>query len=69
MKPDDEQIWLRHKVIRMRTLLRYAKEPCFEIGLREFSTRTSGDLRTGDWSPLQSAERAWSRTSNIWKNG
>jgi hypothetical protein len=36
MKPDDEQIWLRHKVIRMRTLLRYAKEPCVEARTRRW---------------------------------
>jgi hypothetical protein len=35
MTPDDEEIWLRHRVIRMRALLRFAKEPCVESGLRE----------------------------------
>lgn len=35
MKPDDEEIWLRHRVIRMRALLRFAREPHVESGLRE----------------------------------
>jgi hypothetical protein len=32
---EDEVNWLRHRVVRMRTILRYAKDPRAEAGLRE----------------------------------
>jgi hypothetical protein len=32
---EEEEIWLRHRLRRMRALLRYAKETKVEIGLRE----------------------------------
>jgi hypothetical protein len=34
-EPEDELTWLRHRVVRMRTILRFAKEPRTESGLRE----------------------------------
>jgi len=34
-EPEDEVTWLRHRVVRMRTILRFAKEPRAEAGLRE----------------------------------
>jgi hypothetical protein len=35
MKSDEDEIWLRHRVIRMRALLRFTREPYVESGLRE----------------------------------
>jgi hypothetical protein len=32
---EDEVCWLRHRVLRMRTILRFAKDPRTETGLRE----------------------------------
>ena len=32
---EEEEIWLRHRLRRMRMLLRYAKEPRVESGRRE----------------------------------
>jgi hypothetical protein len=32
---EDEVNWLRHRVVRMRTILPYAKDPRAEAGLRE----------------------------------
>ena len=32
---EEEEIWLRHRLQRMRMLFRYAKEPLVESGLRE----------------------------------
>jgi hypothetical protein len=32
---EDEHTWLRHRVRRLRTILRYVKEPRAETGLRE----------------------------------
>ncbi len=32
---EPEEVWLRHRVIRMRTILRYATEPRVENGLRQ----------------------------------
>ena len=32
---EDEVSWLRHRVVRMRTILRFAKDPRAESGLRE----------------------------------
>ena len=32
---EKEEIWLRHRLRRLRALLRYAKEIRVEIGLRE----------------------------------
>jgi hypothetical protein len=34
-QPEDELTWLRHRVVRMRTILRFAKDPRTETGLRE----------------------------------
>ena len=35
MELEDEAIWLRHRLVRMRTLLRFAFDPQVEAGLRE----------------------------------
>jgi len=32
---EDEVTWLRHRIVRMRTILRFAKDPRTEAGLRE----------------------------------
>jgi hypothetical protein len=32
---EDEVSWLRHRVVRMRTILRFAKDPRTETGIRE----------------------------------
>jgi hypothetical protein len=32
---EDEQSWLRHRIVRMRTILRFAKDPRVEAGMRE----------------------------------
>jgi hypothetical protein len=32
---EDELAWLRHRVMRMRTILRFAKDPRVEAGMRE----------------------------------
>jgi hypothetical protein len=32
---EDEVTWLRHRVLRMRTILRFARDPRTEAGLRE----------------------------------
>jgi hypothetical protein len=32
---EDEMSWLRHRIMRMRTILRFAKDPRIEAGLRE----------------------------------
>jgi hypothetical protein len=34
-KLEDEVSWLRHRIVRMRTILRFAKDPRAESGLRE----------------------------------
>jgi hypothetical protein len=34
-KLEDEASWLRHRIVRMRTVLRFAKDPRAEAGLRE----------------------------------
>jgi hypothetical protein len=36
MELEDEETWLRHRVIRLRTMLRFAKDPRTEAGLKEF---------------------------------
>ena len=33
---EDESTWLRHRVLRLRTIPRYVKDPRAENGLREF---------------------------------
>jgi hypothetical protein len=35
MEFEDESTWLRHRVLRLRTILRYAKDSRAESGLRE----------------------------------
>jgi hypothetical protein len=32
---EDELTWLRHRIVRMRTILRFAKDPRIETGLRD----------------------------------
>jgi hypothetical protein len=34
-EPEDEVTWLRHRIVRMRTVLRFAKDPRTEAGVRE----------------------------------
>ena len=36
MEFEDESTWLRYRVLRLRTILRYVKDPRAENGLREF---------------------------------
>ena len=36
MEWEDEEAWLRGRIIRLRTILRYAKDPQVETGLKEF---------------------------------
>jgi hypothetical protein len=36
MELEDEEAWLRRRVIRLRTMLRFAKDPRTEAGLKEF---------------------------------
>ena len=35
MELEDEATWLRHRLVRMRTLLRFALDPQVDAGLRE----------------------------------
>jgi hypothetical protein len=35
MELEDESTWLRHRVMRLRTILRYVKDPRAETSLRE----------------------------------
>jgi len=60
MKPEDEEIWLRHRVIRMRTLLRYAKESHVENGLRELIADAEKKL----FSRLENEQRGKELQSN-----
>jgi len=41
---EDEVTWLRHRVVRMRTILRFAKEPRAEAGLRELIAEAEARL-------------------------
>jgi hypothetical protein len=59
MKPEDEEIWLRHRVIRMRALLRFAKEPCVERGLRELIADAEKRLE-----PLENGQGTMAAQSN-----
>ena len=43
-EPEDELTWLRHRVVRMRTLLRFAKDPRIEHGLRELVAEAEARL-------------------------
>ena len=36
MALEDEETWLRRHVVRLRTMLRFAKDPRTEAGLKEF---------------------------------
>jgi hypothetical protein len=36
MEWEDEETWLRRRLIRLRTIWRFAKDPRIEAGLREF---------------------------------
>ena len=55
---EDEEAWLRARIIRLRTILRYAKDPQVEIGLKEFiadAPMRRGSIaltKTKGWSPL-----------------
>jgi hypothetical protein len=41
---EDEESWLRKRVVRLRTLLRYCREPDTEAGLREFIAEAESRL-------------------------
>lgn len=36
MELESEETWLRKRIVRLRTVLRYANDPRTEAGLREF---------------------------------
>ncbi len=36
MELETEETWLRKRIVRLRTVLRYANDPRIEAGLREF---------------------------------
>jgi hypothetical protein len=44
MDLEEEESWLRHHLRRLRTLLRYAKIPGVETGLRELVADTEARL-------------------------
>jgi hypothetical protein len=41
---EDEVTWLRHRIVRMRTILRFAKDPRTETGLRELIAEAEARL-------------------------
>jgi hypothetical protein len=41
---EDEETWLRHRIMRMRTILRFAKDPRTEAGLRELIAEAEARL-------------------------
>jgi hypothetical protein len=43
-EPEDEVTWLRHRVVRMRTILRFAKDPRIDAGLRELIAEAEARL-------------------------
>ena len=46
---EPEENWLRHRLRRLRTILRYAKEPRVESGLRELiATRKNASIYWSD---------------------
>jgi hypothetical protein len=46
---EDEETWLRHRIARMRTILRFAKDLRAEAGLRELIADAEERLRR--WKP------------------
>ena len=53
MELEAEETWLRKRIIRLRTVLRYANDPRTEAGLREFIADAEPGWnwsRTGDQS-------------------
>jgi hypothetical protein len=45
-EPEDEVTWLRHRIVRMRTILSFAKDPRTEAGLRELIADAEARLVT-----------------------
>jgi hypothetical protein len=41
---EDGETWLRRHVVRLRTMLRFAKDPRTEAGLKEFIADAEGRL-------------------------
>jgi hypothetical protein len=41
---EDELTWLRHRIVRMRTILRFAKDPRAETGLRDLIAEAESRL-------------------------
>ena len=46
MEWEEEESWLRHRIIRLRTVLRYAKDPRAIAGLKEFIAEAEDRLET-----------------------
>jgi hypothetical protein len=46
MKWEDEEAWLRARIIRLRRLLRFAKDSEVELGLKVFITDAEARLDT-----------------------
>jgi hypothetical protein len=60
---EEEEIWLRHRLRRMRALLRYAKEIKVEVGLRELIAEAEERLeileQRQNHKPANSVGREW----------
>lgn len=60
---EEEEIWLRHRLRRMRALLRYAKEIKVEVGLRELIAEAEERLEVleqrQNHKPANSVGREW----------
>ena len=54
MALEDEETWLRRHVVRLRTMLRFAKDPRTEAGLKEFIADAEERLEV-----LEKMRREW----------
>ena len=59
MEWEDEGTWLRRRLVRLRTIWRFAKDPRVEAGLRELIAKAEHRLEM-----LESMDKQKSRLSN-----
>jgi hypothetical protein len=52
MEAEDEVVWLRHAVMRLRNILRYAKDPRAIAGLKELIAQAEARLEKLDTTRL-----------------
>src|SRR5262245_27744941 len=66
---EDEESWLRGRIIRLRTIMRYAKDPRVDAGLSSLTRRPAWNCFKCKWTPSTKRQADRPRWSDRPENG